>query len=127
MKKFLLLMALCVLCVLNGSRADAQNLITGGDFEVPGGDIPNWDIEEYYTNDTSAAPDSASVATFVDKAQTPPKSFWLKPFAGTTPTGNANRWLTNAILSQTLSATAGTQYTFSGWSLFEANYSGGVA
>ena len=34
--------------------------------------------------------------------------------------------LTNGVLSQTVSATAGDQYQFSGWSLFEANYSGGV-
>ena len=46
---------------------------------------------------------------------------WLKAFSGSLLDPS------DATLSQTLSATPGGDYTFSAWSRWETNYSGGLA
>lgn len=107
--------------VATAHPATARNLLSGGDFEPIGGEVPGWMLEEFATH-SSAILDTASLATFAAESGT--RGLWLRAFAGGSDPGPDN--LTNAILSQTIPALAGETYTFSGWSRWEANYSGGV-
>lgn len=64
----------------------------------------------------------------------------IAPFSNHTPGGTRGVWLSaffgehpnfepdpvDGIISQTVQAVAGANYTFSGWTKFEGNYSGGV-
>jgi hypothetical protein len=64
----------------------------------------------------------------------------IQPFSNHTPGGTRGVWLSaffgehslfepdpvDGIISQTVQAVAGATYTFSGWTKFEPNYSGGV-
>lgn len=126
MKKLITRILVCALLGLASSGgAFAANLLLGGNFEVPGGELPFWNVLETTTG-TAVVPNSASVNTvFADKIQGGTKSVWFRGFAGGATAGPNN--LTNAVLSQTVPATAGEKYSFSGWTQFEANYSGGLS
>jgi hypothetical protein len=118
MKKCFCLVALLVAT----GQARAVDLLTNGAFEPVGGEVPNWTLQEYVS--TSLAPiNSAELATAAT-AQTPNRHLFLRAFVGGKPAGPNN--LTNAVISQIAPVTSGTEYTFSGWSRFEANFSGGV-
>jgi hypothetical protein len=74
-------------------------------------------------------------ATQVEILRTP-----IEPFSNHTPGGSRGVWLSaffgahpdfedtpvDGTISQTVTAVAGGAYTFSGWTKFESNYSGGV-
>lgn len=103
----------------------SADLLTGGNFEVPSGDLPFWTVEEFYTTGSGGAPNTVTLNTsFQDKVQSPTKSAWLRAFAGGATVSPNN--LTNAVISQVVPAIAGEQYNASAWSQFEAQYSGGV-
>jgi len=108
-----------VLCLVG--QVAAQELLTSGDFEPPNIKIPGWDLDEFVTG--NGTPVNAAELTFFDP-NSGDRALWLRSFEGGEEPGPNN--LTNAILSQTVSGTAGENYTFSGWSRWETNYSGGV-
>jgi hypothetical protein len=112
-----------VTCSLSAVPAKGVELLTSGDFETPGGlgDIPFWNLDEFVTG-SMADIDSAAVSEGggLDAS----RAVWLRPFVGGEEVGPDN--LTNAILSQTVPATAEESYTFKGNSRWEINYSGGV-
>lgn len=102
--------------------AFGQNLLLDGDFEPAGGGIPNWQLEEFVTGNNNDI-NSGELSTF-NNTQDGDQMIWFRGFSGGEDPGPDN--LTNAILSQTVDILAGNNYTFSGYSRFEANYSGGV-
>ncbi|MCA9260301.1 MAG: hypothetical protein KDA61_13915, partial [Planctomycetales bacterium] len=100
----------------------AQNLLSGGDFEaVDAPDIPGWTVNEF------ASGTNIFVDSVVQNGFSPFSGdyvVWVRPFVGGIDPGPNN--LTNAELSQVVPVTAGQSYTFSGYSRWESNYSGGV-
>ncbi len=91
----------------NGALGPAE-----GNFDndnLPAGDVDGGDFLEWQRGNSPTGPlDQADLTT------------WQ---------GNYNRvggQLTNAVLSQTAAGSAGETYTFSGWSRWEDNYSGGA-
>lgn len=52
------------------------------------------------------------------------RGVWLSPFFGSHE--NFEEVPVSGVMSQTVQASAGAEYTFSGWTRFEQNYSGGV-
>lgn len=102
--------------------ASAQNLLSSGDFEPNLGADIGWELDEFVTgnsNEVNSAVIGTSTAT-----QAGERHLWLRGFSGGEDPGPDN--LTNALLTQTVDITGGMDYTFSGYSRFEANYSGGV-
>jgi hypothetical protein len=65
--------------------------------------------------------DTAGGASFANRLAPGANGMWLKAFSGSLADPS------DATLSQTLAATVGGNYTFSAWSKWEANYSGGLA
>lgn len=82
MKRSLILAAAVVLTSLAGSTASAVELLTGGNFEVAGGSIPDWSLQESLTG-LGDPIDSAGVIDFAPIEGT--KDLWLKAFAGGRP------------------------------------------
>lgn len=116
---------LVAILLLSAGQAHAQNLLVGGDFEAPGGEVPDWTLDEYVST-SMAAINSAelSVSGATQSGLPGERHLFLRGFAGGKDPGPNN--LANAVLSQIVPVSAGTEYTFSGWSKFEANFSGGV-
>ena len=125
-----------VACTLVGAaalgqaeRASAIELLTYGDFEIPPiaatPEVPSWTLEEYRTADPSILVDSAGLAGFADNPIDPlninadDRGLWIKPFAGSVASGTVE-----AILSQSVAAIPGKEYSFTGDARFEANYGG---
>jgi hypothetical protein len=71
--------------------------------------------------ETPAGRDTAGGASFANRQAPGSNGLWLKAFSGSLLDPS------DATLSQTLSATPGGDYTFSAWSKWETNYSGGLA
>jgi len=101
-------------------QVKAQELLIGGDFEPIGGPVPGWELNTFVTG----SGDGINSAQLGGGAFSGSFSLWLRAFAGGQTPGPNN--LTNAVLSQTVPGMPGEDYTFSGRSRWEANYSGGV-
>jgi hypothetical protein len=120
-------MVLCGLAI-TVANVQAQNLLTDGNFENFAS-IPDWVLQESIFDQTTmmnrGLGDINSGQQHVFKPHAPGTlALWLRGFAGGMAAGPDN--LTNVVLSQTRPASVGEQYTFTGWSRFETNYSGGV-
>ncbi|HEY3394257.1 MAG TPA: hypothetical protein VGK58_16205 [Lacipirellulaceae bacterium] len=117
------LFLVCSLAMVATARAD---LLTDGGLEYSV-IVPDWDLEESIYDQTTMMDrdvggiNSAQQHTFGPHSGT--YALWLRAFVGGSMAGPDN--LTNAVLSQTVPATGGEEYTFSGWSRFEQSYSGG--
>ncbi len=127
MRRLITVVGVCSLLGV-AARAQAQNLLTDGDFEFAA-HIPDWDlVESIYDQTTMMDRGFGDINSAQQHTFGPPHSgtqaLWLRAFVGGN-TPNPNN-LTNAVLSQTVPAVVGEQYTFTGWSLFEANYPGGL-
>lgn len=107
---------------LFGVEARGVELLTAGDLEVTAA-LPGWSLQEFRTGSATSV-DSAGQQDFANQpASTAGESgLWLKPWGA----GNTSMDKVNAILSQTVPGVAGENYTFTGWSKWEGNYSGGV-
>jgi hypothetical protein len=96
---------------LTGAGAPATEKLANANLNAPL-ETPGWTFVE-----TPAGSDTASTAPFANRVGTG-TGVWLRPFVTTVPEGDAT-------ITQTVSGTPGTPYTFSAWSRWEANYSGG--
>ncbi len=106
--------------LLTASPVWSVELLTNGNFEVVG-EPPGWSLAEFPSSGSEQF-NTASQIGFADIG-TGELGLWLMPFAGgAMPPGT----LVNAVLSQTVPAVAGEGYSFSGWSLWELFYAGGV-
>ena len=107
------------------ASASAQELLTNPGIEIatsPSG----WSLEEFATNPAiTQNVNSAQSVGFANQEEGGASGMWLRSFVGAFIGNEAEA--TNAILSQTVPGTPGENYNFSGYSLFEQNYSGGVA
>ena len=122
MKSSSLLSCLCTSILLFSTQnVGAQNLLASGGFEPSGGEINGWNLQQFATG-SGAILDTAELVNFAPNSGV--RELWLKAFAGGNAPGPNN--LTNAILSQKVSALPGEAYTFGGYSRWEASYSGGV-
>ena len=122
------MLAVAVAWVGDAGIVNGQNLLSGGSFEPIGGELLGWELSEsIYDQTTMTDRDFGSINTAQQIGFDPqdgPFDLWLRPFAGGAENGPDN--LTNAVLSQTVAAAPGVEYSFAGWSRFEANYGGGV-
>lgn len=120
MKRLFALLAVATYASLAAAPSRAVELLTGGDIEPS---LPGWTITESQTGGTDPA-DTISQEGFANQPDsvTNEAGVFLKPWAG----GSAVKEFNNATITQTVPGTAGENYTFSGWSKFEGNYSGGV-
>jgi hypothetical protein len=127
MKRHLALFTSWAMVALGLGTAQAQNLLNNGNFEIAPV-LPGWTLTETVTGDAAASVNSAQIQDFANQPMgiAGETGLWLRPFEGNIgPFMGMNRRI-NAALSQTVPATPGENYTLSGWSRFEANYSGGV-
>ena len=105
--------------------ARAQNLLTNGDLEAPPNTLENPDLAPTgwtLTEDPPPPTNSAMLIGFA--AQSGAQGLWLREFEGLF-FGSHNERI-DAILTQSVPASADVDYTFTGWSRWETNYSGGV-
>ena len=121
MKRHLLILAVTALTAVCSNQLQAVNLLQQGDFEIVADPVPDWTLDSFVHGTN----------TFINNAEISgndpiegDRDLFLKPFAGGVEVGPTN--LTDALLSQIVPVTAGQQYTFSGQSRWETNYSGGV-
>ncbi|MEO1498745.1 MAG: hypothetical protein AAFV43_16490 [Planctomycetota bacterium] len=113
------------ICGLSAAYANANNLLTNS-FEFTGGEVPGWELQEFATDTALGTVNSAALAGFASQTGDPEDSgLWLQSFRGLF-IGDGDEG-TNAILTQTVPGSPGETYTFSGYSSWEQNYSGGVA
>src|SRR5262245_2076327 len=120
--RFLLAIALSVAAV----SAQAQNLLVNGglDDPIPPPAFAGWSLTETITGNPGAV-NSGEIIGFA--SQDPGGTgLWLRAFAGHLAPYAGQDLGINAFLSQTVAASAGETYTLSGYSRWEANYSGGV-
>jgi hypothetical protein len=114
--------------ILHGAAASAvgQNLLVNGNFEADG--IPGWALTQSVTGMPGVPVNSAQIQDFANQPapNVGETGLWLRAFAGNNGHLIGQNARTNAFLSQTVPASAGENYTLSGWSLFEPNYSGAV-
>jgi hypothetical protein len=103
------------------SQAYAVNLLIQGDFEIVADPVPQWDLTTV-VHGTNTFIGNAEISNNdpVDGV----RDLFLKPYVGGIEPGPNN--LTDALLTQVVPVLAGQQYTFSGQSRWETNYSGGV-
>lgn len=125
MKKLLAVCAISAALVscATSTSALAQNLLIGGDLEIAVSEIPNWTLQEFRTG----SPDAINSVTREGFANQPASAtgefgVWLRPWAA----GSTSTEMVNGIVSQIVPGAPNVNYTFTGWSKFEQNYSGGV-
>lgn len=120
--KFLLVLAaLSAAFSLATNSTRAVELLTDGGFEAGGTSPLGWSLEEFATGSGTIL-NSAEQIGFAPEST--PLDLWLRAFVGGEGAGPDN--LSNAILSQSAAVVAGEEYTFSGYSRWEDNYSGGA-
>jgi hypothetical protein len=120
MKWLLALLAATTVALSQVNPARAVELLTGGDMEPS---LVGWTITESATGGTGSADTTEQTSGANQPMQvTGEAGIFLKPWAG----GSTSTQLNDGIISQTVAGTAGENYTFSGWSKWEGNYSGGV-
>jgi hypothetical protein len=96
---------------LTGSSAPATEKLANADLNAPLL-TPGWTFVE-----SPAGADTVATAPFANRVGTG-LGAWLRPFVTMVPEGDAT-------LTQTVPASPGGKYAFTGWSRWEANYSGG--
>jgi hypothetical protein len=130
MRKLNFAFALASALVLVASTTQAQELLTNGalDAAIPPPAFDGWTLTETVTGEPATPINSAQVQDFADQDPAPGGTgLWLRPFEGNIgPNAGLDKAI-NAYLVQTVPGTAGLSYTFSGYSRWETNYSGGVA
>lgn len=128
MKRRAALLLVAGLLGLGTNRVEAVELLTNGNLSLPtaagDNDEPlGWVLTETASNSAFNPQNTAQLIGFADHTgNADGQGLWLREFEGLF-FGNKNE-KTNAVLSQTVPGTAGSTYTFSGWSKFEKNYSG---
>lgn len=101
---------------LTDTVAPSTNLLANADLEEEPPEFdPAWVITESPEGVNTLAP--AGFANRPDSGGS--QGVWLRAFAGSTEAP------ADAIISQTVEGSAGEDYTLTGWSRWEANYSGG--
>lgn len=103
----------------------SQELLTNPGVEIPTSPS-GWTLDEFATDPTvTELVNSALSVGFANQEVDGTSGIWLRPFVGAQV--GSDMEFVNAVLSQSVPAVAGESYTFSGYSQFEQNYSGGVA
>lgn len=101
---------------LKGANAPATELLANPNFNDLAIELPT----SYTLAETPAGRDTGGGASFANRLSPGANGLWLKPFNGSLASPS------DATLSQVVSGTPGGNYTFSGWSKWETNYSGGL-
>lgn len=114
----------CAVVASCGQIGLTQELLLAPGFEVEAGEVPSWELEEFRTGDPGNLVNSGQLVGFANNpgGTDGETGLWLRAFVGNLDDGTAEM-----ILSQTVAATAGETYSFSGEASFEQNYAGGVA
>lgn len=130
MKRTIAWLFVAALLATSSQPASAVELLTNGDLSLPenAGDHDEplgWVLTEGAANEAFNPQNTAQLVGFADHTgNANGQGLWLREFEGLF-FGSKNE-KTNVILSQTVPATAGQTYDFSGWARFEPNFSGGV-
>jgi hypothetical protein len=101
---------------LKKASAPATDVLVNGNLNQQPAEFPG----SFTLTETPTGRDTAGPAGFANNTAGGTNGLWLKSFSGTVADPS------DATLSQIVAGTAGTQYTLSAWSKFEAKYSGGV-
>lgn len=108
--------------VFGAGGAQALELLQNGNLNDPGihesDAIVAWTLDEFLTAANTPMENTATFASFADRTGGG-TGLWLRPFESETEPGDA-------ILAQIVPGTPGFHYSFSGWSKWEAFYSGGL-
>ena len=102
---------------LTNNAQPALELLTNGTLNETPPELP----ASFTLTETPEPRDTAGGASFANNTAGGANGLWLKPFSGSLAAPS------DAVLSQTISATPNGNYTFSAASKWEANYSGGLA
>ena len=125
---------LLLACVTGTDAVTATELLTNPDLEIPvadaiGDPVPTgWTLDETVTGSVFCPPGGCDINTAqleLFAAHSGSQGLFLRAFEGSLLAPNTTT--VNAFLSQTVPGTPGLEYSFSGWSLWETNYSGGVS
>ena len=128
MKRLFTVLMVGGLLAVAAERAQAVNVLLNGDFENAAGvspDFPGWDVDEFVAGNPGQELNPLHQQGFANDPNSDPGGAfgaWLRPFVG----DNDGVDMHTGVLSQTVAATEGETYTFSGYSRFEAGYSGGL-
>lgn len=102
---------------LKGAAAPTTEKLANPSFNLLPPDFPT----SFTLTESPTGRDTAGGASFANRQAPGANGMWLKAFSGSLADPS------DATLSQTVAATAGGDYTFSAWSKWETNYSGGLA
>lgn len=128
MRKLQTVLLVAAMLGFAAGSAQAQELLSNGDLDtVSTEQAPGWTLDETVTGMPGTPTNSGQIQDFANHDAGGTTGLWLRAFAGNTDNLAGQDQATNADLSQTVPGVAGETYTFSGWSRWEANYSGGVA
>lgn len=116
---------------LGAGVGQAQELLTNGTFEPVGGplpEIPGWNLAESISGSPTLSVNSAVQQGFSNQPGPMEGEFglWVRPWAGNVGSYTSQNRAVNAELSQTVAGVPEEMYTFTGYSLFQGNYAGGV-
>jgi hypothetical protein len=105
-----------------GGTGDTD-LLTNGDLNLgPPDALDFWNQQEVPATQLEIL--RTPIAPFSNHTPGGTRGVWLSAFFGNHPTFEPTP--VDGIISQTVEAVPGANYTFSGWTKFEANFSGGV-
>lgn len=108
---------------LKGGSNPGTDLLTNGNLNLGAPDaLDFWNQVETPATRTEIL--RTPIAGFSNHTPGGTRGVWLSAFFGAHPTFEPTP--VDGIISQTVKVQAGGTYTFSGWTKFEANYSGGV-
>ncbi|BBO34627.1 dockerin type I domain-containing protein [Lacipirellula parvula] len=102
---------------LTGSSAPTTEKLANPNFNLLPPEFPG----SFTLTESPSGRDTAGGASFANRQAPGANGVWLKAFSGSLADPS------DATLSQTVAATVGGNYTFSAWSKWETNYSGGLA
>lgn len=108
---------------LQKASSPGTDLLTNGNLDLgPPDALDFWNQVETPATRTEIL--RTPIAGFSNHTPSGTRGVWLSAFFGAHPSFDATP--VDGVISQTVQAQAGGTYTFSGWTKFEANYSGGV-
>lgn len=102
---------------LKGASAPSTEKLANPNFNLLPPEFPG----SFTLTESPTGRDTAGGASFANRQAPGSNGMWLKAFSGSLADPS------DATLSQTVAATVGGNYTFSAWSKWETNYSGGLA
>lgn len=122
------MVAASVVALMSAQCVFGQNLLANGDLESPAGApnesdlIDHWTLVEVGTDGAGMPLDTANFVNFANHTPAGARGLWFRSFMGGLQPGFSPT--VDAILTQAVPGSAGTEYTLSAFYRYEPNYSG---